>query len=119
MLKSCKSALSIALLGRLKADSSKAGDVETLVKSLPSDLASSYNIGLADFYPATSGKQNAAEYIVQKLESDLQSSFLMCDDDNDMGKHTAVQWCVLSSRAFNVVCAVQLFVLSNAIGPSF
>ena len=25
-------------------------------------------------------------YIVDKLDSDLQASFLMCDDDNDMGR---------------------------------
>ena len=74
------------LLCRLKADNSKAADVEKLVQSLPAELASSYNIGLADFYPATSGKQNAAAYIVEKLDSDLQASFLLCDDDNDMGR---------------------------------
>ena len=56
------------------------------MKGLPESLASSYNIGLADFYPTTSGKQNAAAYIVEKLDSDLQASFLMCDDDNDMGR---------------------------------
>lgn len=97
---SCHLLQHILVLCRLKADNSKAADVEKLVKSLPPEIASSYNIGLADFYPATSGKQNAAAHIVQKLESDLQASFLLCDDDNDMGNihkpYTLWKWLIMS-----------------------
>ena len=66
-------------------DNHTAEDVAEVVKNLPKDLASSYNIGLADFYPATSGKENAAQYIVERLGSKLDAAFLMRDDDNDMG----------------------------------
>ena len=99
---------------RLKAHESKAGEVQQLVQTLPPDLASSYNIGLADFYPATSGKQNAASYIVDKLQSDLQSSFLLCDDDNDMGEASCQLHC--SARLFG--CSARLHPCS-AHGNTF
>ena len=75
---------------RMKAkDNHTPEELADVVKNLPKDLATSYNIGLADFYPATSGKENAAKHIVEKFASNLDASFLMCDDDNDMGKQLA------------------------------
>lgn len=71
---------------RMKADKDKTPeDVLDVVKSLKPGLASSFNIGLADFYPATSGKENAAKHIVEKFNTNLSEAFLLCDDDNDMG----------------------------------
>ena len=75
---------------RMKAkDDHTPEELAIVVKNLPKDLATSCNIGLADFYPATSGKENAAKHIVEKFSSNLDASFLMCDDDNDMGKDFA------------------------------
>lgn len=72
---------------RLKAkDGKTAEDVARIVENLKPDLASSTNIGLADFYPATSGKEKAAQHIVEKFQSRLEEAFLLCDDDNDMGE---------------------------------
>ena len=62
-------------------------DVANVVKNLQPGLASSFNIGLADFYPSTSGKEKAAQHIVNKFGSNLAEAFLLCDDDNDMGTH--------------------------------
>ena len=68
-------------------DGKTAEDVANVVKNLKPDLASSTNIGLADFYPATSGKEKAAQHIVErKFQSRLEEAFLLCDDDNDMGE---------------------------------
>lgn len=75
---------------RMKADKDKTPeDVLSVVKSLKPGLSSSFNIGLADFYPSTSGKENAAKHIVDKFNTHLSEAFLLCDDDNDMGKHHA------------------------------
>ncbi|DBB06799.1 hypothetical protein WJX82_001393 [Trebouxia sp. C0006] len=71
---------------RLKAKDGKTpDDVLNVVKSLDPDLASSFNIGLADFYPSTSGKEKAAKHIVEHYNTNLSEAFLLCDDDNDMG----------------------------------
>lgn len=77
--------------GRLKAKDGKTpDDVLNVVKNLDPDLSSSFNIGLADFYPSTSGKEKAAQYIVDHYESNLSEAFLLCDDDNDMGEGLAI-----------------------------
>ena len=72
---------------RMKAkDGKTAAQLADVVKNLKPGLTSSTNIGLADFYPSTSGKENAAQHIVDKFNSRLEEAFLLCDDDNDMGK---------------------------------
>ena len=79
------------MAGRLKAKDGKTpDDVLNVVKNLDPDLASSFNIGLADFYPSTSGKEKAAKHIVEHYNTNLSEAFLLCDDDNDMGEHLAV-----------------------------
>ncbi len=78
------------MVGRLKAKDGKTPeDVLNVVKNLDPDLASSFNIGLADFYPSTSGKEKAAQHIVEHYNTNLSEAFLLCDDDNDMGEHLA------------------------------
>ena len=76
-------------------DGKTAAQLADVVKNLKPGLTSSTNIGLADFYPSTSGKEQAAQYIVHKFNSRLEEAFLLCDDDNDMGKRllqNPVEW---------------------------
>ena len=66
----------------------KSGKTETdlrkVIANLPAGLASSFNLGSADFYPATSGKDKAAEYLMNKFGYEKESSVSMGDDDNDL-----------------------------------
>eukprot|EP00177_Eucheuma_denticulatum_P005018 GFKZ01009140.1.p1 GENE.GFKZ01009140.1~~GFKZ01009140.1.p1 ORF type:complete len:315 (-),score=46.53 GFKZ01009140.1:488-1432(-) len=47
-------------------------------------LASSFNLGKADFYPAGSGKANAASHILHLLSIPKEQGVAMFDDDNDL-----------------------------------
>eukprot|EP00891_Asterochloris_glomerata_P008333 jgi/Astpho2/8333/fgenesh1_pm.00122_%23_16_t len=60
-------------------------DLEKLLQSLPEELATSYNLGLADVYPAISGKHNAAKHLLEVFKASADSAVLMADDDNDLG----------------------------------
>ena len=94
---------------RVKASSGKTpDDIAKVVNNLHPDLTSSYNTGKADFYPSTSGKQNAAQHIVDKFGSNLKDAFLLCDDDNDMGKHTST----------NVLKQAEAYVDNQCMLPS-
>lgn len=102
---------------RLKAKDGKTPeDVAKVVKNLKPELTSSTNIGLADFYPATSGKEKAAQHIVQKFHSRLEDAFLLCDDDNDMGKlhlHTDTMYCDHHSCYLPDACTKECWCWSS------
>lgn len=96
-------------------------DVANVVKNLQPGLASSFNIGLADFYPSTSGKEKAAQHIVNKFGSNLAEAFLLCDDDNDMGLAAVVGKVFLPSITSDsvqraVTANPDKFVVSNKGG---
>ncbi len=102
----------------MKANKGKTpDDVTNVVKNLQPGLTSSYNIGLADFYPSTSGKENAAQYIVDKFNTNLAEAFLLCDDDNDMGEQhvtdAAANW--LSMCGYACVMRQHMAVLVDDI----
>ena len=61
-------------------------DLEKLLQSVPEELATSYNLGLADVYPAISGKHNAAKHLLEVFKASADSAVLMADDDNDLGE---------------------------------
>ena len=61
-------------------------DLEKLLQTLPEELATSYNLGLADVYPAISGKHNAAKHLLEVFKASADSAVLMADDDNDLGE---------------------------------
>lgn len=68
-----------------------AEDLLAMVRDLPPTLASSYNLGAADFYPATSGKDMAAQHLMRKFGVDSASCVSMGDDDNDLGLAAVVR----------------------------
>jgi hypothetical protein len=71
----------------VKAYGSKSdNDVKAAMKNIPEGLTWAFNLGHADVFPATSGKCNAAVYLMQKFDAAPSSSFLLCDDDNDLGR---------------------------------
>lgn len=47
-------------------------------------LATSFNLGKADFYPNGSGKANAARHVLQVLGLHREEAVAMFDDDNDI-----------------------------------
>lgn len=47
-------------------------------------LATSFNLGKADFYPAKSGKANAAKHVLEELGVGKEEAAAMFDDDNDL-----------------------------------
>lgn len=59
-------------------------DLIAIIKELPKDLSSSFNLGKADFYPKISGKGNALRYILQKKKILKKYSAVIMDDDNDL-----------------------------------
>ena len=61
-------------------------DLEKLLHSVPEELATSFNLGLADVYPAISGKHNAAKHLLEVFDASADSAVLMADDDNDLGE---------------------------------
>eukprot|EP00438_Fugacium_kawagutii_P021610 Skav212194 [mRNA] locus=scaffold754:597444:598430:- [translate_table: standard] len=67
-----------------KSKGKTAADLEKVVSSLPSQLASSFNLGMADIYPSSSGKDKAAEYLMAKFGFAREDSISMGDDDNDL-----------------------------------
>ena len=59
-------------------------ELQHVIETLPPELACSFNLGSADFYPATSGKDKAAEYLMKAWGFDKDSAVSMGDDDNDL-----------------------------------
>jgi hydroxymethylpyrimidine pyrophosphatase-like HAD family hydrolase len=71
-----------------------------LVRNLivPTELATSTNLGCIDFYPKDSGKKNCCLYLAKKLCNDSEdesilatSAICLCDDDNDLEMALACQ----------------------------
>ena len=67
-------------------------DLEKLLQSVPEELATSFNLGLADVYPAVSGKHNAAKHLLEVFKASADSAVLMADDDNDLGENLIFWW---------------------------
>ena len=67
-----------------KSPGKSDADLRSIIEALPADLACSFNLGSADFYPATSGKDKAAEYLMNAWGFDKESTLSMGDDDNDL-----------------------------------
>ena len=67
-----------------KSKGKSASDLEKVISNLPPQLASSFNLGMADIYPSSSGKDKAAEYLMQKFGFPKEDSISMGDDDNDL-----------------------------------
>eukprot|EP00798_Chlamydomonas_sp_ICE-L_P014687 gene14687-20726_t len=69
-------------------------ELHRITEKAPPGLASSWNLGAADFYPATSGKLNAARqanYImVVMMGAKAEDCTFLCDDDNDMELAAAI-----------------------------
>eukprot|EP00798_Chlamydomonas_sp_ICE-L_P012596 gene12596-15822_t len=65
-------------------------DLHRITEKAPPDLACSWNLGAADFYPATSGKLNAARHLMLKMGARAEDCSFMCDDDNDMELAAAI-----------------------------
>eukprot|EP00879_Flechtneria_rotunda_P015474 GHRR01016182.1.p1 GENE.GHRR01016182.1~~GHRR01016182.1.p1 ORF type:complete len:201 (+),score=88.50 GHRR01016182.1:1365-1967(+) len=60
-------------------------DIQAVIAARPSCLASTFNMGAADFYPATSGKEAAAAHLMQRFGVPAERTIFLCDDDNDLG----------------------------------
>lgn len=65
---------------------------------VPTELASSTNLGCVDFYPKDSGKKNCCLYLAKKLCNDSEDDSILatgavclCDDDNDLEMALACQ----------------------------
>jgi len=70
---------------RLKKTPNKtAADLESAIARRPAGIASSFNIGVADFYPDSSGKHMSAAYLMRRWGVPASSCVLLCDDDNDL-----------------------------------
>ena len=68
-----------------KSHGKTEADLRVVIDALPSNLACSFNLGSADFYPATSGKDKAAKYLMKALgHFDKDATVSMGDDDNDL-----------------------------------
>ena len=68
-----------------KSQGKTEADLRLVIDALPTNLACSFNLGSADFYPATSGKDKAAKYLMKALgQFDKDSTVSMGDDDNDL-----------------------------------
>ena len=67
-----------------KSPSKAEADLQNVIHSLRPELACSFNLGSADFYPATSGKDKAAEYLMKVWGFGSESTLSMGDDDNDL-----------------------------------
>ena len=67
-----------------KSTGKTAADLDKIMSSLPPQLASSFNLGSADFYPSSSGKDKAAEYLIKKFGFTKANSISIGDDDNDL-----------------------------------
>lgn len=75
----------------LKKSSDKtAKDMEEIIKILPREITSTYNLGKADFYPAVCGKGNAVRYILERYNLNRKEAAAMMDDDNDLPMAEAV-----------------------------
>jgi 3-deoxy-D-manno-octulosonate 8-phosphate phosphatase KdsC-like HAD superfamily phosphatase len=58
--------------------------LQAAVAARPACLATSTNLGIADFYPKASGKEGAAAYLMEKFGVPASRCALLCDDDNDL-----------------------------------
>ena len=61
-----------------------AGDIAEVISGLSPLLASSFNLGHADFYPCSSGKDKAAEYLMETFGFGRADCLSIGDDDNDL-----------------------------------
>lgn len=66
--------------GKTESDFQKIVEEECAAKG----LATSFNLGKADFYPAGSGKANAAKHVLEELGLEREEAAAMFDDDNDL-----------------------------------
>lgn len=69
-----------------KSEGKSESDFEALIdrEVAKRGLATSYNLGKADFYPAGSGKANAARHVLDLLNIKAENAVAMFDDDNDV-----------------------------------
>ncbi|KAF6266171.1 hypothetical protein COO60DRAFT_1475933, partial [Scenedesmus sp. NREL 46B-D3] len=58
--------------------------LQAAAAALPACLATSTNLGIADFYPRASGKEGAAAYLMRKFGVPASRCAVLCDDDNDL-----------------------------------
>lgn len=58
--------------------------MQKVIDSRPACLGSSFNLGIADFYPAISGKEGVAAYLMKKFDVPADRCVFLCDDDNDL-----------------------------------
>ncbi|KAG2432634.1 hypothetical protein HXX76_008974 [Chlamydomonas incerta] len=58
--------------------------LQAVVAAAPAGLASSFNLGAADFYPDTSGKVMAARHLMARFGAAAPDCSFLCDDDNDL-----------------------------------
>lgn len=66
--------------GKSERDFQEIADKECAARG----LATSFNLGKADFYPAGSGKANAAKHVLEELGLRREEATAMFDDDNDL-----------------------------------
>ena len=59
-------------------------EVAATISARPPELACSFNLGVADFYPVTSGKEKVAEYLMERYGVKAEDACFLCDDDNDL-----------------------------------
>eukprot|EP00882_Tetradesmus_deserticola_P005608 GHRQ01005904.1.p1 GENE.GHRQ01005904.1~~GHRQ01005904.1.p1 ORF type:complete len:310 (+),score=119.36 GHRQ01005904.1:314-1243(+) len=58
--------------------------LQAAAAAVPPCLATSTNLGSADFYPRSSGKEGAAAYLMGKFRLPASRCAVLCDDDNDL-----------------------------------
>eukprot|EP00775_Hariotina_reticulata_P006674 gene6674-6898_t len=102
----------------MKTANKTDADLDAAIARRPAGIASSFNIGVADFYPDSSGKHMAAAHLMRQWGVTANRCVLLCDDDNDLQLAAVVGKAFLPSISHEsvtaaVAAAPEKFVVSD------